>query len=246
MTSDNSDLGEKALSKIAEMGIVSQLDEVEEIDVDIRTNPGKLVQGEVNSVAISAKGAVIKQDLRMETLEVSTDKVAINPLSAVFGKIELTHPTEAETQIVLTEADINRAFSSDYIQDKLHSLKLEMEGHSVIIDVQKATVNLPGDSKFVITADFLLREQNEVKKLLATAIPQIQENGYQICLKVLSAEGQGLTSELVVAIFEQLTALLDLRNFNIPGISLQLSQLEAQKGRLVIHAITQIEQIPSA
>ena len=41
MTSDRSNLGNQALSKVAEIGITSQLDTVENIDVDIRTDPGK-------------------------------------------------------------------------------------------------------------------------------------------------------------------------------------------------------------
>lgn len=246
MSADSSNMGEKALSKVAEIGIASQLDEVENIDVDIRTNPGKLVEGKLDSVAISGQGLVMKQDLRMETLKISTNKVEINPLSAVFGNIELIRPTDAEAQIVLTEADINRAFSSDYLQDKLHNLKMEIDACPVTVDVQQVIVNLPGDNKFVITADFLLKEQNEVKNLSATAIPQVEEDGHRISLEILSAEGQGLTAKLVSTIFDQLTALLDLRNFDIPGLFFQLRQLDAQKGRLLIHAMTQIKQIPSA
>jgi LmeA-like phospholipid-binding len=245
MAPNDSDLGEKALSKVAEVGIASQLNEAEDINVDIRTNPGKLVQGKLDSVSISGKGLVMKQDLRMETLEVSIDKVEINPLSAVFGNIELVHPTDAEARIVLSEDDINRALSSDYIQNKLHNLQMNMDGHPVMVDVQESTISLPGDNKFVITADFLIKEQDEVKKLSATAIPQIQGNGHCISLEILSAEGQGLTSELIVVILEQITALLDLRNFDMPGMSLQMHQLDAQAGKLVIHAKTQIEQIPS-
>lgn len=245
MTQGSPDLGEQALSKVAEAGIVNQLDQVEGLDVDIRTNPVKLIQGEVDSVAIAGKGLVMKQDLRIETLEVNTEKVAINPLSAVFGNIELTHPTAAQAQIVLTEADINRAFSSDFIKDKLHGLSINVDNHPVIVDVQSATVTLPGDNKFVIAADFLLREQAELKKLSATAVPQIQDHGQRIGLEILSAAGQGLTAEVLVAILNELSALLDLRNFNLPGVSLQLSQLDAQVGKLVIHATAQIEQIPS-
>ena len=246
MALGNPDVGENALSRMAEIGITSQLDEVEDIDVDIRTNPGKLAQGKLDSVSISGKGLVMKQDLRVETLEVSIEKVAINLLSAVFGNIELTHPTDAEAEIVLTEDDLNRAFSSDFIQKKFNGLKMDVEGRPVIVDIQQAIINLPGDNKFVINADFLLKEQGEVKKLSATAIPHIEEDGYMISLEILSTEGQGLPKEAVVALFDQLTALLDLRNFNIPGMSLQFRQLEAQKGRLFIHANTRIEQMPSA
>ena len=245
MGANSPDLGNQALSKVVEIGLTSQLDEIEEIDVDIRTNPGSFIQGKVDSVEISGKGLVVKQDLRIETIQIGTDEVSIDPLRAIFGNIELTHPTAAEARIVLNEADINRAFSCDYIQSKLRGLPLELDGHPVTVDVQSATLDLPGDNKFAIAATFLMREQNEVKKFSATAIPQIHENGNQISLEILAAEGQGLTLKLVMVIFEQLTALLDLRNFNIPGITLQLHQLEAQAGKLVIHAKTQIAQLPT-
>lgn len=245
MVQGNPDLGEQALSKVAELGISSQLDAVEAIDVDIRTDPGKLVQGKVDSVGLSGKGLVMKQDLRMETIELRTNQVSINPASAVFGQLELTRPTDAEAQIVLTQADINRAFNSDYIRNKLQNLQVQMQDQTILVDVKQAAVELPGDEQFVITADFVLSNTEELKKLSATAVPHIQENGYQISLEILSAEGEGLTMELATAIFKELTALLDLRNFDIPGMSLQLKQLNVQPGRLLIHALTQITQIPS-
>jgi LmeA-like phospholipid-binding len=243
MEIDPPNLGDKALSKVVEVGIAIGLDEAEVIDVDIRTNPGKLVQGKLDSVTISGKGLVIKQDLRMETIEVSIGKVGINPLSAVFGNIELIHPTDAEALIVLTQTDLNRAFRSDYIQAKLRGLKMIMNGQEVIVTVQQVIVNLPGDDKFVITIDFLLAEQAEIKKLSATAVPKIQEDGHRISLEILAIEGQGLNLDLVSIIVEQLTALLDMRNFNIPGLSLQLYQLEAPQGKLVIHSHAQVAQV---
>jgi LmeA-like phospholipid-binding len=245
MAQDPPALGDRALSKVVEIGIATQLDRSEQINVDVRTTPVDLLQGKVNSVEISGKGLVVKQDLRVETIQLSTDKVSINPLSAMFGNIELTHPTDAEARIILTEADINHAFACNYLQTKLRGLKMDLEGKAVTIDIQQATLDLPGENKFVIAATFLIREKNETKRFSATAIPRIQEDGNQISLEILAAEGEGLTLKLIMVIFEQLTALLDLRNFNIPGMTLQLHQLEAQPGRLVIHAKTQITQLPS-
>ncbi len=37
--SDSPDLGEQTLNKAAEIGLSSQLDEVENLDVDIKTDP---------------------------------------------------------------------------------------------------------------------------------------------------------------------------------------------------------------
>jgi LmeA-like phospholipid-binding len=246
MTSDSPDLGEKALSKITEVGIASQLDEVESIDVDIRTDPVSLVQGKLDSVSISGQGLVMKQDLRMETLDIKTDEVSINPLSAVFGNVELTYPTDAEAQIVLNELDINRAFESSYVQSKLKNLPMEIDGHSELVDVQNVSVSLPGEKKLLIDADFLIQGQSELKTISVESIPQIREDGNQISLEILSAECTGLSNKIMAVILSQLTELLDLRNFDIPGMSLQLERLEAQPSKLVIHANTQIHQFPSS
>jgi hypothetical protein len=245
MTSDPTHLGNQALSKVAEIGITNQLDKVENIDINIHTNPGKLLQGKVDSVFISGQGLVLKQDLRLENLTVSINRVSINLLSAILGNIQLAHPSDAEAQIVLTQTDLNRAFSSDYIQAKLKGLIMEMDGQLVTIDIRQVTLDLPGENKLVIAADFMIQEQGDLKKISATTIPEIEEDGNIVSLEILSAAGQGLNLRLVMAIFEQLISLLDMRNFNISGMSFQLHKLEAQIGQLVIHAKAQVTQIPS-
>lgn len=75
-----SDLGEQALNKVAEMGISSQVDEVKNLDVEIETDPFKLMSGTVDSVSIKAEGLVMQNDLRIEEMEMHTGKVTINPL----------------------------------------------------------------------------------------------------------------------------------------------------------------------
>lgn len=246
MTAVSPDLGEQALSKIVEAGMTSQLDEAETVAVNIRTNPAKLLQGEVDSVAIVGKGLVMKQDLRMETLEINTDKISINPLTALFGTIELNQSTNAEAHIVLLDSDLNRALSSEFVQAKLSGLKMTIEGQPVTIDVKKADVSLPGDNQLVIHSDFLLVESGETKQLTATAVPKVEPNGQCIALDILSTEGHGLTDALTTAVFDQIANLLDLRNFKLPVASFQVHTLEAQQGKLVIHATTKIDKIPSA
>ncbi|MBW4690976.1 MAG: DUF2993 domain-containing protein [Lyngbya sp. HA4199-MV5] len=245
MSDGNADLGEKALSKIVEVGLESQLDQVEAMDVDIRTDPGKLMQGNVDSIAIVGKGLVMKRDLRLETLEVNTDQVSINPLHAVLGNVELTRPTNAEARFVLLESDMNRAFNSDYIRAKLRGLKMQLDGKPVTMSVEQAEIELPGKNQIVVNADFLLLEPGERKKLTAVAVPKIEADGQCLALEILSADGENITQEMITAIFDQVTELLDLRNLDLSGTSMKLQTLEAQKGKLVIHATTQIAQIPS-
>ena len=245
MTLNSPDIGEQALSKVAEVGIANQLDKVDKLNIDIRTNPGKLIQGEVDSVAISGRGMVMKQDLRIESIEVQTAKVSINPLSVIFGSIELDQPADANAQIVLTEDDLNRAIASEYIASKLQDLKLEIDEQLHTIKLQQADLQLLSAGTMSLNINFLLQESNEAKTLSASIIPKAIEDGQRIDLEILSIEGQGLTPELGIAILNQIKTLLDLNNFDLPGMTLWLQKFDIQAGKMIIHVKTNIQQIPS-
>jgi len=244
MTTNEPDMGEQAISKVAEISIKSQLDEAEELDVDVRTNPVKLVQGEVDSIEIHGKGLVMKQDLRMEELEVNADSIGVNPLSVVFGNVELTKPTNATSHAVLTEVDLNRALGSSYLLNKLQNIEVSVEGQPTKLNVRKAEVRLLGEGKLSLATEIYFPDKEEKLSFSVLAIPYLDADGNRIRLEILSAEGHGLTVEFAAALFENLVELLDLRNFELPGMSLQLKQLDVKEGLLELEADTQIRQLP--
>lgn len=239
------DLGQEAINTIAEVGIKSQLDEVENLEVEVETDPLKLMTGKVDSVVIEGEGMVMQKDLRMEEMEIKTGSVAINPLSAAFGKIELEHPTTAETHVVLTEADINRAFHSDFIRDKMQNLEVQVNGERATVDTQSLEFGLPEAGKVALSADVLL-QSGEKKRVAFTAVPKMGAGGQQILLEDLHyTEGQDLPPELTDALLQQAKELLDLRNFELEGMSLKLKKLDVQPGKLTLQSEALVEQFPS-
>ena len=241
------DLGEQAISKVAEVGLSSQLDEVENLDVNIKTDPGKMLTGSVDSVTVHGKGMVMQQDLRVEEMKLSTSRIAINPLSAAFGKIELTQPTDAETQVVLTEADINRAFNSEFVRDKMQNLNVHVNGECATVDTQQVEFKLPGDNKVLLSTNVVLEQTGETKRVAFVAMPRVSADGQSIALENLEyVEGKDLSPELTEALLKQANELLDLRNFKLGEMSLRLQSLEAQEGKLLLRAIAHIEQFPVA
>lgn len=235
-------LGEQALDKVAEIAIASQLDQVEQLDVDIETDPMKLVQGKLDSVAISGEGMTMKQDLRVEALSVSTDSVAINPLKAVMGEIELTESTNAQVQVLLTEADLNRALSSDYLRQKMDSLNVDVQGETFPIDIQDAKLQLPGDSKMALDVRLMSPKFDQVKQFSAVVKPSLQDDGQRIALEVISAEAPGLSLEVVTAILTKIVELLDLRNFDINGALLKLKDFDVRAGKLLLRGNATVDQ----
>jgi hypothetical protein len=244
---DQPDFGEQALSKAVEIGLSTQLDEVENLEVDIRTDPGKLLQGELESVKIEGQGLVMQKDLRAEELEVKTNSIAINPLSAAFGKIELTRPTEADAHVVLAEQDMERAFNSEYIHDKLQNLDVNVDGQAMTIDTRQVQFRLPGDGKIALNAEILLNKTGETKQVSFTTVPRMSAGGEQVSLdEVQYAEGQEVSPELTAALLERAGELLNLRNFELEGMSLRLKGLDVQKGKLTLQANAYVEKFPNS
>jgi hypothetical protein len=244
---DSPGLGEQALNKAAEIGLSSQLDEVENLDVDVKTDPLKLLGGEVDSVKIKGEGLVMQKDLRMEELQMQIGNVAINPLSAAFGKIELTKPTKGSTRVVLIEEDINRAFNSEYVRSQLQSQKIHVNGQLMTIVPQQVDFRLPGNSKVAISASILLRETNETHQVAFSAVPKVGANGQTVSLEnVEYGDTKEISPDLTKALIDATSEILNLSNFDLEGMTLRVKQLEVQTGKLIMQAEAYVEQIPSA
>jgi hypothetical protein len=241
------DIGEQALSKAAEIAMSTQLDEVENLQVDIRTDPGKLIQGQLDSVKIEGEGLVMQKDLRAEKLQVKTGNIAINPLSAAFGKIELTRPTEADAHVVLTEQDMERAFNSEFVHDKLQNLEVHVDGQPMTINVGQVRFQLPGEGKIALKAEILPNGTGESQQIAFTTVPHISPSGERLILEdVQYAEGKELSPELTAALLDRASELLDLSNFQLEGMSLRLKGLDVQQGKLTLQAKALVEKFPES
>ncbi|MGE5658296.1 MAG: DUF2993 domain-containing protein [Actinomycetota bacterium] len=245
MTQENAGLGEQAISKVAEMALNSQLDESETLSVSVKTDPGKLAQGEVESVAIDGKGLVMQQDLRMAELEMQLKNVAVNPLSAIFGKLELTQPAHGAARVVLTEADLNRAFNSEYINSKLSGLKVHADGKTVTIDVQTMECHLLASGKIALDATVLVRETGSTEAIAFTTKPEINRDGSGVSLQEVNYPSeQEFSPELTTALVEKAGEILNLRSFDLQGMSLRIQRLDVKPGELVLEAKATVEELP--
>nr|WP_199330391.1 DUF2993 domain-containing protein [Microcoleus sp. FACHB-68] len=238
---------EQALNKAAEIGISSQLDEVDNVEVDIKADPFKLMTGEVDAVQIKGEGMVMQQDLRMEKIEMQMGRVGINPMQAAMGQIELTKPADGTAEVVLTEADINRAFNSDYISGMLKNMEVNIDGKPTTIDTQEINFTLPSDNKVGLNATVLLRDSNETQQIAFTAVPRVRPNGQGVVLEdVEYAENKELSPELTNALLEKSAEILDFSNFDLEGMSLKINRLDVKGGKLTMQAAARVEKIPSA
>ena len=241
------DIGEQAISKAAEVGMKSQLDQAEDLDVDIRTNPLDLVQGELESVSVKGKGLVMQKELRAEKLQIETSSISIDPIKAALGNIEMKQPTDARMLVVLKQDDVQRAFNSDYVKDQLQNLKIDYGEETATAQIKQVNFSLPEPGKVKIEADLNLVEKEEDAKINFTAVPEVSSTGNSITLKSVEyLEEAEYNQDVAKAIIDSAEEILDLRNFELDEMSLKVRKLDVQAGTLTIEADARIEKFPDA
>ena len=242
---DEPRLEEQALSQAAEMTIGAQLAEVDSIDVAVRTDVLKMVQGKVDSVSIEAQGVLMQKDIRVQEMEVHTDSIAIDLLRAVFGEITLDQPVEATARLVLTEQDINHALNSDYIRSKLSNLELNVDGQIVTLEPQGLIVHLPDRDRMGVSGTLCLHEMGKTRLVSFTGVMRLSEIKQPLLLEAFQCtQGEGISLDLAIALLNKFRELLALPYFELQGVALRLKDLEVQHGSLILYTEAYVRQMP--
>ncbi len=236
-------LEQQILSHQAELQVADKLDAVENIDIDIKTDFWKMIQGHADGVALSGKGMLIQKDIRVEELHFQTDNIDINPLNAVFGQVELSHPVNAIARMVMTEADINRALNSDYIRNMMQNINLCLEGGTVSLKPQQIQIKLPDDSKIECSGKLLLTEAGNTHPInfIATLAPRTQRQP----LKLLNfATDIGVSLEFLAALIPKLEELVNLPYINLEDMALRIKDIQLHPGTLTLLSDAHIRHLP--
>lgn len=244
---ENQKLEEQALSKAVEIGLSTQLDSAEKLDVDVKTDLSKIVQGEVDEVVVTGQGLVMQKDIRVQEMELHTDTVDINPLNALFGKIELNQPLDASGRIVLTEPDLNRALNSDYVLSKAQNFKLNVDGQTVILGMQHMELRLPTGDTMVFSGKASIQEMGNTRQLgfTATCHPRTQHKPVLV-EEFHCHDGQSISLEFAVALMQKMKELTHLSHFEIEQMAFRVQEMEVQPGKITLQIEAHVSQLPSA
>lgn len=244
--SDAANMGKQAISKLAEIGLKTQLDECDELTLEVQASPDNLAKGEVTSVTIEGQGLAMQSDeLRTANLHIETGAIAITPWKAAFGNIELKQTVEAQAEITLSEQDIDCAFNSDDLRHKLKALPVQIEGETTPIIPHHIEFSLPGEGRAVVQADIETVNSGRQYSVTFTATPQISPDSRRIILEAITYEKEAnVFDEVTAALAERAAALLDMSNFELEGMHLQIRELTVLTGKLKIQLDASVDEFP--
>ncbi|WP_175551069.1 LmeA family phospholipid-binding protein [Spirulina major] len=224
-------LGEQAINKIAALAFSRQISTAQTLSVKVKTDPTLLAQGELESLFIDGVGLVMRQDLRMEQMQLQMNKIKVSPFKALLGNIELTQPIEGTGCIVLTESDFNRAFHTPELSDRITALGLDL-----------ANLQATFSDRHSFTIACTLRDLPTLTLPVAIAIDP--NCGVLLSLAPLP-EPYRILQPLVTLLRDQAQAVFNLRTFELHGISLAIQSLSFANQQVTLKAIAAMTHFPS-
>jgi hypothetical protein len=234
------DLGEKTLNKIAEFALSAQLERAEKLNVKIKTDPSRLAKGELESLVIDGKGLVMNKYLRMQELNMTFNAIAVSPLKALIGNIELTQPSQGFACVVLNEADLNSAFS-------VETLKKQLQKTAIATEVERISCQIGSDGTVTINVKVYLLDTRENKDIFVTVKPYINPTRKGVVLENIPAsENEEIAVKLIPVVLGQAEKIFNLSNFLMDGIDLQIEKVAIASGKLTLQSVARITRFPSA
>ena len=212
------DLGEKTINKIAEVALSTKLDKRDKLAVKVKTDPNLLAKGTLESLVIDCQGLMVEDALRMESINITLNTIAVSPFKALTGHIQLTQPSRGKACVVLTEKDISRVLEQGILTKQQSEIIIDEK--VVKVRLQQVNCNLLETGKILIEGNVKREDTQDIKKVSLEIKPKICQAGNGVIMDDIEyLEEPNLSSILLDPILEEAKSILNLKHFKVDGLS---------------------------
>ena len=237
------DLGEKTINKIAEVALSTKLEKRDKLEVKVKTDPNLLAKGTLESLVIDCQGLMVENALRMESINITLNRIAVSPFKALTGNIQLTQPSWGKACVLLTEKDISRVLEQAILRKKHSQIIIDEE--VVKVRLQQIKCNLLDTGKILIEGTVKREDTKDIKKVSLEIKPKICQAGNGVIIdEIESLQEPNLSSILIDPILEEAKGILNLKNFKVDGFSLKVEHFKIKKGSLHLQAEAGMTRFP--
>lgn len=223
--------------------IRQQLEAAADIDVRIDNAPSyRLLQGRVQRVRVAGEGLVPLAGVRIERLNFEATGIAIAPASLRGGALTLNAPLEAAAQLILTEADVNRALQSPTVVAALAAASVRLPGAAAAGIERYEWINprvdfLAGDRLRLRVTLQERRNRRQLNIVAESGLALIDGRTLRLVAPAITVDGQVVPPELLQAWTQR---PIDLQRLIGDDLLARLLQLEITAEELAIAAWVRI------
>jgi hypothetical protein len=256
-------LGGVVVDKNVEAAFRAQIDRAEQLQVRTDNAPNyQIINGKVDKIRIAGRGVWVSKDLRIDTLEVETDPIAVdlktiqtegsNPSSS-----SLKQPLQAAVKFKFNEGDLNNFLKSPETIARLQKMTTSTLGSvagSLNKDYQitNPQIRFLGNNRLGIKTD--LKDPNSSERLsvsLETGVSVVGGRKFQLVDPTAAVDGTPvppfLLAGLTAGIGERLTLdVLEQRGLTARVLRFKVEPQQLEVAAFVRTAGTKQAVLPSA
>lgn len=235
--------------RVVEGAIRQQIPKIEQLAVRVDNSPNyQLVQGRIDRVRIASRGVYFVPFLRIDTLELETDRIGIKTTN---NKTELLEPLQAAVRVVLKEEDINRALDSPVIRPLFQGIKVDFSSFNPSLSVEEIDIVDPKiyfltDNKARVTATLVNRkiDVNPLEISAEISIEVLPNGNVKLNQVELNVAGIRIPDILIGNVIRGINRVLDLKQLEAQGIKSRVLKFEFMGGKMQLIGFAQLDRLP--
>ncbi len=240
------------VDKNVETAFLSQIDRAEQFQVRTDNAPAhQIINGKINKLRIAGRGVWVTKDLRIDTLDVETDPIAVNLKELQSDgqnprASSLQQPVQAGVRFKFNEADLNNYLKSPDAIARLQKMTTSTFGgvaSSLNKDYQIANpqVKFIGNNRVSLSAE--LQDPGSGEKLpvsLETGVSVVKGRTFQLTEPSAAVGGTPVPQFLLAGLTAEMTQRLSVDILEQRGLTARILQFKVNPQELDIAAFVRV------
>ncbi len=236
--------------RVVEGAIRQQIPKIEYLAVRVDNSPNyQLIQGKIDRVRLASRGIYFVPFLRIDTLELETDRVAIETQNS---KLRLLEPLRAAVRVIVNQEDLNQALESEQLRPLFQGLKVDFSGFNADLGVEEIDIVNPkihflADNRLRLTATLKSRRAGGISpiEISAEITIEVLPNGNVKLRQVdLNLAGVKVPDMLISTLVRGANRLLDLQQLEAQGIYSRVLKFEFTEGKMQLIGFARLDRLP--
>jgi hypothetical protein len=231
-----------------------QLVRAEKLEVRVDNTPNfRILQGKVDRIRMAGRGLYVLPFLRIDSVDLETDPISIDPNEVRSGQLKLLQPLQAAVRVVLKSEDLNLALRSPTIAKSFKGIKADLSSINRSIKAEEFDLIDPEITFLVGNRLRLKATVQPITKSLGDAKPELLVIAIETGINVVGGTRLELTEpkaifrgvdvprQITNAFVKSLNKLLDLRQLEASGITARVLKFEVVEGRMEAIGFARLE-----
>ncbi len=251
-------LGGVVVDKNVETALRSQLNRVEQLQVRTDNAPNyQIINGKIDRLRIAGRGLWVTSDLRIDTLEVETDPMAVD-LKALQADGQtpkassLQQPIQAGVKLKFSEEDLNNYLKSPEAIARLQKITTSTLGGAAAGSLQKdyqivnPQIRFLGNNRLGINANLQDASGEKLAINLETGVSVSGGRKFQLVDPTAVVGGTPVPPFLLAGLTSGLSERLNVDMLEQRGVTARILEFKVNPGQLELAAFVRLSGIKAA